>query len=290
MNTAPEILAADGGGTRCRIACVISGKRHEVEVGSANASTDLDGAIVTISDGLSRLASKTGVPLTAFADVPTYLGLAGVVGPDIARAIADGLPLSSIRVEDDRPAAVRGALGHHDGATVHSGTGSFFAIQRDGEIKLSGGWGHVLGDEASAHWLGRKLLIATLDVTDQLRRATPLSDTVLARFGSSAGIVAFATDASPAEFGSLAPLVTEAAATGDSLAENILQRGADHISRTLIAMGWGEKLPICLTGGVAGFYRDYLPQDMQACFSQPLASPIDGALSLAEDFRMELTR
>lgn len=283
MSTAPEILAVDGGGTRCRVACVVAGKRHLVETGSANASTDLAGSISEVAQGLAALAAQIGLSLDSFRDVPAFVGLAGVVSPDIARAVADGLPLRRVRVEDDRPASVRAALGPQDGATAHCGTGSFFAVQRGGAIRLSGGWGSVLGDEASAQWLGRRALLATLDVADGLRRETDLSAGLLREFGSTAGIVAFAAKATARDFGALAPRVTDAETRGDAVAEALLQCGADHISRTLIAMGWDSGLPICLTGGLAAHYRDYLPRDMAIRVAEPKGEPIDGALSLAQD-------
>ena len=284
MSTAPEFIAVDGGGTRCRVACFVAGERHVVEAGSANASTDIAGTLAEVRSGLQRLASDLGTSVDALRPVPAFVGLAGVMSPEIADSIARGLPLDRVRVQDDRPASVRAALGSADGATAHCGTGSFFAIQRAGAIRLSGGWGSVLGDQASAQWLGRKALLTTLDVADSLRQETGLSAALLARFGSTAGIVAFAAKASPAEFGALAPLVTAAAAGDDALARDLLRTGADHISRTLTAMGWIPGLPICLTGGLAGQYRDDLPEAMRNSVIAAKGEPIDGALSLAQDF------
>lgn len=288
MNALPDILAVDGGGTRCRVACVLAGEKHLVEAGSANASTDIEGTLAEVRKGLGRLADRIGLELDDLRQVPTFIGLAGVVSPEIALRVAKGLPLDRVRVEDDRPASVRAALGSGDGATAHCGTGSFFAIQRGGAIRLSGGWGSILGDEASAQWLGRKALLATLDVADGLRRESDLSTLLLQRFGSSAGIVAFAAKATPADFGALAPLVTEAETLDDNLATDLLQRGADHIARTLIAMGWDSSLPICLTGGMASHYGGYLPQDMRINITSAKGEPIDGALSLARDFADEV--
>lgn len=284
----PEVIAVDGGGTRCRVACTLDGVQHLVEVGSANASTDIDRTLVEVTRGLEHLSERVGTRLDDLRHVPAFVGLAGVVSADIARRIADGLPLRRVRVDDDRPASVRAALGKDDGATAHCGTGSFFAIQNHGTIRLSGGWGSVLGDQASAQWLGRKALLATLDVSDGVRRETELSTRLLDRFGSTAGIVAFAAKASPADFGALARLITEAEEQNDTLARDLLRRGADHIARTLVAMGWTSGLPICLTGGIAGHYRDYLPRDMQAEVIGARGEPIDGALSLAQDFAREV--
>lgn len=288
MMNRPEILAIDGGGTRCRVACMVSGRRVLTEVKSANASTDLQGTIAQLNRGLASLADMLALTVDDLADVPAFIGLAGMVAPDIRQAIAAGIPLTCARIEDDRPAAVRGALGDKDGAIGHCGTGSFFAVQKDRDIRLSGGWGPVLGDEASAQWLGRKALLAALDVADGLRRMSPLAQGLLEDYGGTAGIVRFASKATPVEFGDIAPRVTTAAQSEDSLALNLLQRGADHVARTLLPMGWKPPLPICMTGGIGRFYKEFLPGDMQSLVSTPEGEPIDGALSLAVDFRRAL--
>jgi glucosamine kinase len=288
MITSPEVLAIDGGGTRCRLACVSPDNRWMVETGSANASTDLSGAVEEIQEGLRRLADRMAVEVDSLKHVPAYIGLAGVVSDDIAKAVANHLPLARTRVADDRPSAVRGALGRDDGAAAHCGTGSFLGIQKNGRIRLSGGWGAVLGDQASAQWIARKALLATLDVADNLRPASELSEQLLARVGSTADIVSFAARATPSQFGELAPLVSGAATKGDPIAREALADGASYISQTLRKMGWTTSLPLCLTGGMGKVYEDYLPEDMREALVQPLGDPIEGALSLARDFRTDL--
>ena len=104
-----------------------------------------------------------------------------------------------------------------------------------------------------------------------------------------AGIVSFAASATPARFGELAPKVTKAAQSEDPLALKLLQHGADHIARTLTDMGWTSPLPICLTGGLAPRYEPFLPHDMRSAIAPPKGEPIDGALSLAQDLRREMS-
>ena len=122
---------------------------------------------------------------------------------------------------------------------------------------------------------------------DGRREATSLSEHVLSRFDDPAGIVRFAGGARPSEFGALAPLVTEFAGRGDSLARDVMQAGADEIVRALPPMGWVPGLAICLTGGVGPHFRDYLPDDMKACLSAAEGEPLEGAISLARDLAGE---
>lgn len=284
------VLAIDGGGTRCRLALNAGDRLVQIEVGSTNVSTDFAAATAELRLGLGQLAEAAGVPLTWLADVPTYAGLAGVTGATLAARVQEALPLKSIKVEDDRPAALRGAIGEANGVVAHCGTGSFVARQQNGQMRLAGGWGAVLGDPASAQWVGRRALGRTLDVADRLVAGSGLSDAVMQRFGDTSAIVAFAATATPSDFGALAPMVTEASSRGDEIARGILSAAATEIADTLRAMGWCEGETICLTGGIGPRFADYMPLDMIGSLAPPQATPLDGALSLANDFRNAVSK
>lgn len=282
------ILAIDGGGTRCRIAACAGDRNVSVETGSANVSTDFEGAIHEITHGLDRLAGRLDSTAEALSSAPAFVGLAGVTGPLIAERLREALPFRHVRIADDRPAAVRGVLGKGDGFIGHCGTGSFYAAQIGGDIRLAGGWGPVLGDEASAQWVGRAALRLTLETVDGRLGPTPLSRRLLADFEDSPGIVRFAGKARPSEFGALAPRVTEAAGQGDALGAMILRQGADEIARALRQLGWQAGQPICLTGGIGPHYGPFLSDELRASLADRKGEPLDGAISLAQDFAQEI--
>lgn len=282
--TPDSVIAVDGGGTRCRIAVATSADIRVVEVGTANISTDFDAAVAEITFGLKRLAKEAGVNGDQLNSLPAYLGIAGTTGPALAGKLAQALPLDHAMIEDDRPSALVGALGTRDGAIAHCGTGSFLGASMSGSTRFAGGWGPVLGDEASAQWVGRKSLAATLDALDDLVPRTPLADEMLNHFGSSEAIVAFAAKASPADFGLLAQRTTKAAKDGDTLAISILSEAADHITWALPKLGWIPGMVLCLTGGIGPVYGHYLPAALQSSLADPAGTPLDGAIALAQKF------
>jgi len=284
VQTPGQILAIDGGGTRCRLALERGTEVIRVETGPANVSSNFNLTVAQIHLGLAQLSAKSGLSPKALAATPAYLGLAGMVSPEIAERLSKALPLRRTRIEDDRPAALRGALGAADGAIAHCGTGSFLASQINLQQRIIGGWGPQLGDEASAQWLGRLALARTLDVVDGLADPSPLSAVILARLLSSAQIVAFAASASPMEIGGFAREVTEHAARGDELAIDLMRRGADYIAENLSKIGWAPGTRLCLTGGLAPQYSRYLPLPLQQDLCQPKSDPLTGALALARDF------
>lgn len=283
----PSVIAVDGGGTRCRLVLAAGSGRHAVEVGPANVTSDFDCAVAEIAAGLESLAKSAGMPMPALADVPAYVGLAGATDATVCARVAAALPLRRVRVEDDRRAALRGALGVRDGAIAHFGTGSFYGFQAGGNVRLAGGWGARLGDEGSAFWVGRTALSATLDAVDGLIAPSALTDALLARFDTPYGIVTHAAAASPAEIGALAQVVTAASADGDRVGREILTRGAEDIARVTEKLGWQPGMALCLTGGLGPVYRDYLSESLRNALVRPSAAPIDGAVELAQDFAME---
>ena len=282
-----RFIAVDGGGTRCRVALSDGHDVVVVETGSSNVSTDFRGGIREILEGINALSRKAGVTQQALAGLPAFVGLAGVTGPEIADRLRSALPFNCIRIEDDRPAALRGALGDRDGVVAHCGTGSFYGRQIGGNMRFAGGWGPVTGDEASAQWVGRKALGATLEAVDGRIEMTGLAQAFLDRFDGAAGIVRFAVTASPKAFGALAPEVTEATCRGDTLALRIINSGAAEIARSLSAIGWEPGLALCLTGGIGPSFAAHLPPEMQAELVAPQGEPLSGAIALAQDLAKE---
>ncbi|WP_421704135.1 BadF/BadG/BcrA/BcrD ATPase family protein [Aliiroseovarius sp.] len=283
------IIAVDGGGTRCRIALKRGQDTTVVETGSANVTSNFDGAVAEIEAGLNALAEHSAMSLPRLTAIPAYVGLAGVTGPAIAERLTQALPFDRVVVEDDRPAALRGALGAQDGFVAHCGTGSFIAAQIDGQRRIVGGWGPVLGDPASAQWVGRHALSYTLDAADGLAPNTGMAQHFLSTLGGTAGVVAFAASARPADFGALAPVVTDHAEAGDALAIALMGDAAGLLVRLLTKMGWTPGKTICLTGGIGPSYATHLPAQMQMDLKAPLGEPLSGALSLAREFSTEVT-
>ncbi|SMX48060.1 BadF/BadG/BcrA/BcrD ATPase family protein [Maliponia aquimaris] len=282
-----HVLAVDGGGTRCRLALAEGPTLTTVETGSANVSTDFDGGVREIREGLTRLAARTSRTIDDLTRLPAFVGLAGVTGEAMAGRLRGALPFTRVRILDDRPAALRGALGDADGVIAHCGTGSFYGARAGGQMRFAGGWGPVLGDEASAQWIGCLALGVTLETVDGRLPASPLSQRLLADLGDAPGIVRFAGQARPTDFGALAPLVTDHAAQGDALARRVMQAGADEIARALPDIGWTPDQPICLTGGIGPHYAPYFPAAMQARLTRPAGEPLAGAIALARDLARE---
>ena len=284
QNTSTRALGCDGGGSGCRMALIWDGARFEVVGGPANVSTDRRGAEEELAHLLSRVTEQAGLIIGDLAQVPAYFGLAGIISEDMASALARSLPLERLVVEEDRRAAVRGALGPKAGFVAGIGTGSYLARQgADQSFVATGGHGLVLGDEASGAWAGREALRAVLAAEDGLTPGSPLTKALRHEFGGPAGIIAFAGTAQPADFAKLAPRIFDAEGKGDAAARYIVVQGADYIARGLLGLGWREGDVLCLAGGLGPSYGPHLPDEMQAALVPAEASALDGALALAKE-------
>lgn len=276
------LIGVDGGGTSCRIALLKGDERTELHVASANVHSDPDGAVATLRAGLHEAARLAGLEGDGLERACGVLGLAGVTGPRVAAAIAARLPLGRAKVVEDCVPAVVGALGDGDGAVAGLGTGSFFARQAGGAVDLRGGWGFVLGDEASGAWLGRGLLARVLHVEDGLVPATALTRATRDGYdGGPEGILAFVAGARPADYAALAPRVVAAARDGDAAGLFLMRAGAAHVQAALEALGWRPPDPLCLTGGLAPHYVPYVPAPTAAAIVPAKATALDGALRMA---------
>jgi glucosamine kinase len=277
----PCLIGVDGGGTSCRVALLIDGRRFEVTLGQANATTSRGAAIATVQSGIDQVVEKAGINADALANCHAHIALAGVMRDEDAREIAAGLTPGQITVSDDRVSTVVGALGACSGCVAGIGTGSFLARQSGAQMQFIGGWGLVLGDEASGAWLGRGLLAATLRAVDGIGPSSGLTDQCLHRYGDAARIVAFASNAAPADFADLARDVVAAAKVKDVIGEMLMQQGGDYIAKGLRHLGWKPGEMVCLTGGVARMYARWLPADIAANIQQAKGTALDGALELA---------
>jgi len=274
------LIGIDGGGSTCRFALSWQGARHDLSLGAANAFSDRAGAIATLRDGIAGLAARAGLSDAELAAVRLHAGVAGIMTPEDATAVAALLPPRRARVTDDRPTTLRGALGGEDGALAAIGTGSFFGRQSGGRARCVGGWGLLLGDEASGAWLGRALLARTLHAVDGLCDRTPLIGTVLDDFaGSPPRLLMAARTYAPRDFGALAARIVAAAGQGDPAAQELMRDGARWIIRAITALGWQQGEPLCLTGGLGPHYAPYIEVETM----RPLGTALDGALALAAD-------
>ncbi len=278
-------LGIDAGGTHTRARLVADDGRilGSGEAGAANTPRGLPQALRAIEDCYAQAIAEAGLGAEQVATIRAGIGTAGLNRRGFLPGLqAHGFPFKSTAFASDAAIANLGAHAGEDGAIVIVGTGSV-GFGRVGErVFTLGGYGFPVSDEGSGAELGLRAIRRSLWARDGRIAHTAMTDEVLERFHGSPGeIVAWTARATPADYGSFAPIVLDHAIRGDAVAERIVQDAARRIEamiRTLFEFGAPH---CCLMGGIAARMRDWLAPSIRARLREPLGDAIDGALLLA---------
>jgi len=166
----PYYLGVDGGGTKTT--CAVGDESHLLATATAGPSN-----IVRVGEAIARESLQQSVRqacaaagITPAQVVRTCVGGSGAAHPELAgvvrRCLAEILT-APIEVVGDMQIALEAAFDNGPGVIVIAGTGSI-AYGRDpqGSTVRAGGWGFAIGDEGSAHWIGRTAVNAVLRASD----------------------------------------------------------------------------------------------------------------------------
>lgn len=134
-------------------------------------------------------------------------------------------------VTNDSVTELYGGVGGGEGIILVSGTGSIcYGRNSSGMVCRAGGWGHTIGDEGSAYYIGVRGLNAVTRSCDGRADATLLTDMILNNLGlkSPEGLIEYVyrSGAGKKEIASIAKIVDEAYKKGDKAAESILKDAA----------------------------------------------------------------
>jgi N-acetylglucosamine kinase-like BadF-type ATPase len=296
------VLGVDGGQTSTKCVLLTTDGRT-LGVGSGGGLLHL-----AAEGGVARLKASLAEAIRAAfaaAQLPVQpvraigLGLTGVERADapeaaIARAVVcELLSAERIWLENDGVAALIGAHLGAAGAVIISGTGSILVgLRHDGQIVRVGGWGWLVGDEGSAVGLGRAAVQAVFHAADGIGAPTLLTALLQSHFEvtevRAIKRLVYAASFGARGFAALAPLVGQAAAQADDVAQSILTEGAAALAQATQAlykaMDFAEQpLPVALIGGawehVAGF-REVFEQAVRSLpvrLTEPALPPLYGA-------------
>jgi N-acetylmuramic acid 6-phosphate etherase len=203
-----------------------------------------------------------------FSELPTEIDRAGIFlagcGPgedqqSLSRLSAEIWPTARIIVGNDRESGLAAALEHGDGIVVSAGSGSSVTGRRGERIENAGGWGHVLGDTGGGYFLSIRALRLILREYDLHRVEMQFTAKILhaLSLNNLDELVRWAQTADKMEIAMLAPVVFEAAASGDTGVMEIIESGAQVLSEYTEAVAARLHLlapKVMLLGGL--FHRD----------------------------------
>lgn len=188
-----------------------------------------------VGDCLEQACSQAGLRREAVVFAAVCLGLSG--GAEDKEAYARELIQSErYKITHDAEIALSGATGGGPGIIIIAGTGSMaFGRNAAGRTSRAGGWGYIFGDEGGGFDITRRALRAGLAYEEGWGEYTALKEGLLQRTAAismNALLHGFYNGAyTRTAFASFAPLVTEAAQTGDVVALDVLQGAAKELAR-----------------------------------------------------------
>ncbi|MCA9236382.1 MAG: hypothetical protein KDA44_12990 [Planctomycetales bacterium] len=302
------VAGIDGGGTRTRAALATrDGELLAIgEAGSGNYhDVGVEGFAKNLDLAIERAWQASGATVQRIDSI--FLGLGSVVTTDDRDAIraivqaAAWAPSMHIGVDHDLRIAHQGCLGGGAGVVLIAGTGSSaYARDDQGGSWKAGGWGPLLDDVGSGHWLGRQAMIAAIRASDGRGPATVLTAAVLVALGVESPLEILRRvelqGMTRSEIANLARLVLAAASQGDDVARSAIVQGVDALAELVatassqLGLGQaGEEVRVAVTGGL-GDAGDVFMKPLQAALHRRLpqaavvanqATPVIGAAMLA---------
>lgn len=175
-----RIIAVDAGGTKARFALY--------DVNGIELKRLEHPSLHPLQVGYDQMASALRVGVDAVRDdqVVDFIsfGLAGYgqnqeIRSSIEKAIHKKFPFERYCIQSDVDCALMSALKGQDGLMLIAGTGSIALASYQGQRHRVGGWGHWIGDEGSAFWIGKQVLSLFSKMADGRLKKTALFDCVM---------------------------------------------------------------------------------------------------------------
>jgi glucosamine kinase len=299
-------LGIDGGGTKttCAVgdesqllATATAGPSNIVRVGEAQARESLHQSV-------RQACAAAGIAPEQV--LRTCIGGAGAGRPQFAEAVRRILAeiiATPIDVVGDMQIALEAAFDTGPGVIVNAGTGSFaYGRNAQGKTARAGGLGFAIGDEGSAHWIGREAVRAVLRAADRAGEdfshtmpRSPLAAALLEAWGvlSLADLARAANAIPPPDFAALFPAV---AASKDELAIQVLSHAGLELAQVaavvtfrLFPQNEVKTVPVAIIGSVFrhadvaknDFYNELQRLDSRVEINPAMVEPVEGALRLA---------
>jgi len=224
MQPSEKILGVEGGGTKTAWV-LVERDGTELRILDRGKLPPSNFRLVT----LDRLR-------TIFSELPKQIDRAGIFlagcgledRPILSRLCGEIWRTAKIITGNDRDSGLAAALGRGEGIVVNAGSGSSVTGRRGDKIEKAGGWGHMLGDAGGGYFLVIQALRLILREYDLHRGEVQFTAKILRALSLNNldELVRWAQTADKMEIAMLAPVVFEAAASGDACVIGIIEEGA----------------------------------------------------------------
>jgi len=263
-------LGVDGGGSKTDFPLIDESGLVLARHGAGPAyylETGLDGLRSLLAGGIAAtLAQGAVTPESlgyAFFGLPAY-GEDSTLLRVLDAAPSPALPRERYRCGNDMMCGWAGALAGCDGINVVAGTGSIAYGEYAQRTARGGGWGELFSDEGSAYWLARAGLALFSRMSDGRAPQGPLYELLRQAFRLHDDLDICAAVYGPPPLtrsgvAALAPLVAQAARSGDARARELFEAAAQELAAMVhgvhdrLGVPAGHALPVSYSGGMFHF-------------------------------------
>jgi N-acetylglucosamine kinase-like BadF-type ATPase len=237
------LLGIDGGGSKVLVALADrAGHIIRTALGGGVNPMDNRNWREELAGPLRSFIGEPGLAAVGAA-LPAH-GEVDALSQSQREAIAAAFPGVPQAVINDVDGAHIGAFAGGPGILILSGTGSMaWARDTAGNSYRVGGWGDVIGDEGSGHWIGQRALGLISQSLDGRAGPTPLVDAAFDYLGLDRSKPASSLEGWVAGFtnlragvASLAVVVDQLAQAGDRDARALIDAAADELVKHVVTI------------------------------------------------------
>lgn len=293
-------LGVDGGGTKTAFLLDVDGKRFEskqITIHPKQVTKQQFFEIMKI--GVGDVCRKACIDpeeiLYTFVAAPGY-GQYPDTEAYIDEGIREAIGSDRFTVANDCVNGWAGSLNAKPGINLVLGTGQIgYGVDEEGNSMRSGGWGPLLGDEASGYYIGLKLLNHFTKMSDGRSDKTILYDIIREKLDlkEDMEIIDKAEKMKRDEIASLSRIFTEALDKKDPYCEKLLEEiskeAAAVIDSIIKGLNFKEEVKVSYSGGVFNLGDRLIKRIEENStnkikIEKPYTYPSEGALILAKAY------
>lgn len=293
-------LGVDGGGTKTAFLLDVDGKRFESKQITIHPKQVTKQQFFEIMKlGVGDVCRKAGIDpeeiLYTFVAAPGY-GQYPDTEAYIDEGIREAIDSDRFTVANDCVNGWAGSLNAKPGINLVLGTGQIgYGVDEEGNSMRSGGWGPLLGDEASGYYIGLKLLNHFTKMSDGRSDKTILYDIIREKLDlkDDMEIIDKAEKMKRDEIASLSRIFTEALDKEDpyckELLDEISKEAAAVIDSIIKGLNFKEEVKVSYSGGVFNLGDRLIKKIEEKSknkikIEKPYTDPSEGALILAKAY------
>ena len=275
---------------------------NPVAVGHAGTgnlrAVGFDAATASIREAIDAAFTAAGLPGLPVASVCLSAAGAGRAAEqqELRQWVETQQIAKNVRVTHDAEPVLAAASANEVGIALISGTGSLaWGRNSAGEVRRTGGWGYLFGDEGSGYAISLAGLKAAARAIDGRGEATRLVEawSQRLRINACTDLIEhiYGSELSRSEIACLAKVVLEVAKEGDAVARQILSDAADQLAEMVTSLASQlqfptHEFPLGMAGGVLvnqPAFRSAVSEliGVSAGCVTVVPEPVAGALKLA---------